>query len=1136
MPARLAAAIVSTPVHQSASGAGNSFGPVFSADGRHLVFVSHANNLVTNDDLNPFMDVFRTTIHFPNTIGYPPIGPTNLLLVSASTNGTSGANADASHPSISSNGQFVAFASRASNLVAGDNNAAVDIFLRDVTNGTTRLVSIDVSGNNLVDPAPSLNIPLSGFPLISGDGRWVFFESRATNLRATPAPLGSVNIYARDTWSNVTVLVTAATNGQPITGSARMAGLTSDGTLVAFTTTNRSLVPGVTNAGPEVYLRDLAARATYWASSNAAAQLGGAYECTDAQLARDARVIVFNATAADGTIAPLIFNLNTIGTTRVVQEGYPSFTIANSPPVISANGLVVGFQASDNCCVSQIQLWNRSNNTSVVIRESAYWQPMQSLRLAAISPDGEYICFSENVVSNSTLLGYQLLMKEMSSGTLHLLTRMSNGVSSVTTHEFSTVVIERSFIPDSSAYSLLVAFDSTASDLVAGDWNGSSDVFFRAPLWDDTFYEKNYLVSAAHEQLPATSSPAHSFVTPGSISADGKIVASLRYDDGSANRDTNHWRDVFVSNVSNGMSYAISAGVPGYYTNETGQVTYVDTTTNLHRAPVVSADGTTIAAVLSGGLQAGAIMSPGIELTRDTNRIFSDSRLVRLVSGDSPSLTSDGLMMIFRTDKEQFDSGVPDNNGVSDVWLTYFFPRSNNWYWYSPSRKIPISWNGGTTGNDASIAPRLSPDNSRVAYASRATDLAPHLSSAPYVYQLMINTLGTDRALTNYLVDTWASNRLGSYSAIATETFVWIDAYETNSYRTNVNFQFQPIASDTANFVFSGDSHYVFYGLNDGSAIYRHDLLNLHMNIVFVRYEPSAPYAVVRTNMVPGGTNLLVCTNCRNASVSGDGNVVAYERVRPGSILVDLFAKDLVSGGETLVSGNVSGAPANGTSTSPLVSGDARYVVFQSRASDLITNDTNRASDVFVRDRLLGVTMLVSANQQGLPGNGSSSRPVMAADGRTVVFQSFATDFASGDYNEKRDIFTLRLGGADSDGDGLDDTWEAAYFGNLLHDGSEDSDSDGVTDAAEFVAGTDPTDAGSVFRVLTVAPAGGGSIQLIWSGNPARQYRAEYKDDLNAANWTAVNGTIAWNGSTASIVDASATNSIHRYYRAVRLP
>jgi hypothetical protein len=87
----------------------------------------------------------------------------------------------------------------------------------------------------------------------------------------------------------------------------------------------------------------------------------------------------------------------------------------------------------------------------------------------------------------------------------------------------------------------------------------------------------------------------------------------------------------------------------------------------------------------------------------------------------------------------------------------------------------------------------------------------------------------------------------------------------------------------------------------------------------------------------------------------------------------------------------------NDHSSNPQISPNGRYVVFASKASDLVPNDTNNASDIFVRDRVLGLTLLISANYRtGQPANGPSSWPVMSLDGSTVVFQSYASDLVPG--------------------------------------------------------------------------------------------------------------------------------------------
>src|SRR5206468_11521799 len=144
----------------------------------------------------------------------------------------------------------------------------------------------------------------------------------------------------------------------------------------------------------------------------------------------------------------------------------------------------------------------------------------------------------------------------------------------------------------------------------------------------------------------------------------------------------------------------------------------------------------------------------------------------------------------------------------------------------------------------------------------------------------------------------------------------------------------------------------------------------------------------------------------------------------------------------------------------------------------------------------------LSRNAQGTAsGNALSSHPFLAPDGRTVAFQSFAGDLVSADYNQTRDVFVAHLGGPDTDNDGLDDDWELAYFNTLSRDGSGDFDGDGQSDRQEFLAGTDPTNAGSVFRVLTLSRVSGGSVTLFWSAVPGKKYDVQYKDNVGDANW-----------------------------------
>ncbi|HEY7148945.1 MAG TPA: PASTA domain-containing protein, partial [Gaiellaceae bacterium] len=87
------------------------------------------------------------------------------------------------------------------------------------------------------------------------------------------------------------------------------------------------------------------------------------------------------------------------------------------------------------------------------------------------------------------------------------------------------------------------------------------------------------------------------------------------------------------------------------------------------------------------------------------------------------------------------------------------------------------------------------------------------------------------------------------------------------------------------------------------------------------------------------------------------------------------------------------------------ISADGRYVAFYSEASNLVSGDTNGATDVFVRDRRSGATKRISVGSGGVESNGDSVRPALSANGRLAVFESDATNLVSGDTNGFTDIF-----------------------------------------------------------------------------------------------------------------------------------
>ena len=146
-------------------------------------------------------------------------------------------------------------------------------------------------------------------------------------------------------------------------------------------------------------------------------------------------------------------------------------------------------------------------------------------------------------------------------------------------------------------------------------------------------------------------------------------------------------------------------------------------------------------------------------------------------------------------------------------------------------------------------------------------------------------------------------------------------------------------------------------------------------------------------------------------ALNADGSLVAF--TSEASNLVsndtnegsDVFVHDRHTGHTTRVSVDSQGAQANNSSVGAALSADGRLVVFDSLASNLVSNDTNEGSDVFVHDRSTGRTTRVSVDSQGTEADSNSSLPVLSADGSLVAFISEASNLVPNDTNDTADIF-----------------------------------------------------------------------------------------------------------------------------------
>lgn len=275
---------------------GESANPAISADGRYVVFESAATNLVPNDT-NDLKDIFLHDRDADNDEIFDENGAVSTTRISVATGGTQASGGESFTPAISANGQVVAFGSLATNLVGGDNNAVTDVFVRDLSTGTTTRVSVSSAGVGGND--------FSGQPKLSADGRYVAFSSVANNLVSddTNANCGGSfdqecgDVFVRDRQTNITRRASFDFGGEQVeSGYIDGVAISADGTRVWFTSNSGSVVFPDNNSTYDVFVHDWLAGTTVRASTTVT-ETEGNNQSYYADLSEDGQYIAFDSFA-----------------------------------------------------------------------------------------------------------------------------------------------------------------------------------------------------------------------------------------------------------------------------------------------------------------------------------------------------------------------------------------------------------------------------------------------------------------------------------------------------------------------------------------------------------------------------------------------------------------------------------------------------------------------------------------------------------------------------------------------------------------------------------------------------------------------------------------------------------------------
>ena len=383
------------------------------------------------------------------------------------------ANAGSGKPAISDDGRYVTFQSSASNLVSGDVNGAEDIFVHDRQTGTTTLVSVDSSGNQANGGSFS--------PAISADGRFVAFYSDASNLVNNDTN-GCGDIFVHDRQTSQTTRVSVSSSGveesAPPPDDYEVVSISGDGRFVAFYSDASNLVSGDTNGETDIFVHDRQTGETVRASLASNGAEANASSSSPA-LSSDGRYLAFrsgatNLVAGDTNGKEDIFvrDLQTGTTTRVSVTSSGAEAIGGSySPDISGDGRYVVFLSASRNLDPRAD--DYGSKQLVFVHDRQVGQTV----LASVYPDGNILevgLLDQPTISRD---GRYVAFAFYSKGD-------NNGIMNIWAHDLLTgntkeVIYgnESSRGPALSANGSLVAFWSSASNLVSGDSNGVDDVF-----------------------------------------------------------------------------------------------------------------------------------------------------------------------------------------------------------------------------------------------------------------------------------------------------------------------------------------------------------------------------------------------------------------------------------------------------------------------------------------------------------------------------------------------------------------------------------------------------------------------------------------------------------------------------------
>lgn len=995
--------------------------PTLSGNGQFLAFATKLDGLVPGD-ANGFADIVRydriaNTYAMVSSGGTPANGPSGGIELSTAYR----------RIAISGNGSRIVFYSEATNLDSSDAVALGGLYVRDMAQAQPRKIArclgsctqefyaVAISGDGQwvsfyaprvwVDPqsetqqregyyryfvsdgilefvagnepgAVTVALAFASSAVSNGGGQLVLQTNGVSGGIPDNGPFADVLLIAGAT----TTLASRAARGTLADGSSRQPALSADGRHVAFASYATNLGPADSNRDRDVYVRDIAS-GTIVLGSAAADGTPGNRESRNPALSDDGRFLAFisgatNLTPDDGNgPSPDVFlkdlsngSIQRISRSPANTGGGGVFVAAG--PALSASGRYVAFTSGANDLVAGdfdgIDVYLRDTQTNTTIKANPtfdglppedFCSPCDGHRLS-LSDDGNLLAFQSRAQNQIAGLDDEVepdvFVFNRTTGTIELVSRASGIVG-----------LEgdcRSSAPSISGDGRWVAFWSCASNLAPG-FVGPA-VYLRDRLLQTT---RRVARSPEVIGLPGTE--------PGpQISRDGSRVALVSFARALVAGDTNQLPDVFV--WTRATDRIERASLSAAWTQADGASYTYDLVEGVPRffGLSISRDGARIAvsAAAQNLVARDDNAADDVFVFERANQAVLRASAAPVVPADddrtAPAASADARYTVaVRTDRDgALGGGGPGAKGIGNKWsqITRF-----DW---NAGTEIPIDvGTGGLAANGDSRFPSSSANGRVVAFASDADNLgaAPDTNGASDVFV-------RDTAAGTTVNVTQGANGANDRSAAAMITGNKFSvAFETHA--TNLG-----PAPDTN-------------GVQDV--------------IVATEGAPNEVVSVATGGAAANGPS-------GEPAISADGRFVGFTSLGDNLVpadtngAADVFVRDVANDTTTLVSVAFSGGgkPNGASGAAQIVSigaGASDWIAaFESEANDIVANDLNADTDIFVRTGA-GANELISVGIGGAPANGKSFGASLSPDGRYVSFTSAASNLVPGDTNDAADVF-----------------------------------------------------------------------------------------------------------------------------------